>query len=131
MKTIILMTDGQNDRSWRIPSWYYDTNSEVVHWANFNLNYYLRFVNPYYRSNFYTQKYTAAQGDSLLNSICEAAKHKKIIIWTIGFEVQDHGANVMRNCASSPSHFFRVEGIELTDAFSSIARQINQLRLTQ
>ena len=39
--------------------------------------------------------------------------------------------NVMRDCASSPSHFFRVEGVEIEDAFEAIARQINQLRLTQ
>ncbi|KIN63975.1 hypothetical protein Z946_2858 [Sulfitobacter noctilucicola] len=132
LKTIILMTDGQNDKSMRIPDYYYDSSSEIVHWANYNLNYYLsRYVNSYYHRNFYTQKYDASQGDGLLSSVCEAAKEKKIVIWTIGFEVQDHGANVMRDCASSPSHFFRVEGVEITEAFSSIARQINQLRLTQ
>jgi hypothetical protein len=37
----------------------------------------------------------------------------------------------MQDCASSPSHFFRVEGVELSEAFRAIARQINQLRLTQ
>ena len=73
----------------------------------------------------------AATGDSLLNSICTAAKHQGVLIWSIGFEVTDHGAAVMRNCASSPSHFFRVEGVEISEAFKAIARQINQLRLTQ
>jgi hypothetical protein len=131
LKTVILMTDGQNDRSYRIPNWYYNSESEIVHWKNYNLQYYMYYyVNPYYRSNFYQQKYTASHGDYLLDNICDAAKEKKIIIWSIGFEVTDHGADVMRNCASSPSHFFRVEGVEITEAFSSIARQINQLRLT-
>ena len=37
----------------------------------------------------------------------------------------------MSNCASSPSHYFQVEGVEIKDAFEAIARQINQLRLTQ
>jgi len=37
----------------------------------------------------------------------------------------------MENWASSPSHFCRVEGVEITEAFKSIARTINQLRLTQ
>ena len=132
IKTVILMTDGQNDRSWRIPSWYYDSSSEIVHWANYNLQYYMNYyVNPSYHHYFYEQKYTASQGDALLANICEAAKDKNIVIWSIGFEVTDHGANVMRDCASSPSHFFRVEGVEITEAFSSIARQINQLRLIQ
>ena len=66
-----------------------------------------------------------------MDNICSAAKDEGIVIWTIGFEVNDTGADVMKKCASSPSHFFRVEGVELTDAFSAIASQINQLRLTQ
>jgi hypothetical protein len=37
----------------------------------------------------------------------------------------------MANCASSPAHFFRVEGAELEKTFYSIGRAINQLRLTQ
>ncbi|APE44104.1 hypothetical protein BOO69_12320 [Sulfitobacter alexandrii] len=132
LKTVILMTDGQNDRSMRIPDWYYDSDSEIVHWSRYNLQYYMnRYVNYYYRSNFYYEKYNASQGDRLLSNICDAAKQARIVIWSIGFEVTDHGANVMRDCASSPSHFFRVEGVEIEDAFEAIARQINQLRLTQ
>jgi hypothetical protein len=53
------------------------------------------------------------------------------VIWTVGFEVTDTGDTVMRNCASSPAHFFDVNGVEITAAFQSIARQINQLKLTQ
>jgi hypothetical protein len=45
--------------------------------------------------------------------------------------VTNDSADVMRDCASTPSHFFRVEGIEIAAAFEAIARQINQLRLTQ
>ena len=37
----------------------------------------------------------------------------------------------MRNCATSPAFFYKVEGIEISSAFKSIARQINELRLTQ
>ena len=132
LKTIVLMTDGQNSSSNRIASYYYDSDSERVHWNNYNLNYYLsNYVNYYYRSGFYWQKYTASQGDTLLKSICDAAKDAKIVIWSIGFEVTDHGADVMNDCASSPSHFFRVEGVEISDAFEAVARQINQLRLIQ
>ena len=132
MKTVVLMTDGQNDRSFRITQPYYNSKSDMNHWADYNFQYYLnRFVGSRHHYKWYEQKYTAEQGDGFLESICNAAKAKRIIIWAIGFEVTDHGANVMRNCASSPSHFFRVEGIQISDAFNSIARQINQLRLTQ
>lgn len=132
LKTVVLMTDGENSSSKRIASYYYDHDSEIVHWNNYNLKWYLRnYVSSWKRSSFYWQKYDVTLGNQLLHNICERAKEKNIVIWTIGFEVTDTGASVMKNCASSPSHFFRVEGVELTEAFRAIARQINQLRLTQ
>jgi Flp pilus assembly protein TadG len=132
LKTIVLMTDGQNSSSNRIRDWAYSTPSDVSHWSRYNLNYFLyRYVRRYQRSQYYMQKYTANQGDQLLDKICTAAKNKGIIIWTIGFEVEDHGANVMRKCASSDSHYFRVEGVAIEDAFYSVARTIAQLRLIQ
>ena len=73
----------------------------------------------------------SSSGDPSAARICTAAKDNGILIWSIGFEVTDHGAGVMENCASSPSHFFRVEGVEIADAFSTIAHTLNQLRLTQ
>ncbi len=132
LKTVILMTDGQNDRSYRISNSVYANLSHSKHWSEWNFQYYInRYVSSWDRPNWYRQKYTADIGDGLLDKICDAAKAEGIVIWSIGFEVTDHGANVMRQCASSPSHFFRVEGVEITKAFEAIARQINQLRLTQ
>lgn len=130
-KTVILMTDGQNVATDRIQNWYYNSNSEIVHWNRYNAGWYVdNYVGWRYRNNFFYQKYSASKGDTLLYAVCDAAKAQNIVIWSIGFEVSDHGANVMKNCASSPSHFFRVEGIEISEAFKAIARQINQLRLT-
>ncbi|MFT6089375.1 pilus assembly protein TadG-related protein [Sulfitobacter sp.] len=138
LKTVILMTDGENATSNRITNRYYNSDSEYVHWDLYNLNWYLsRYVNYRDRSDFYWRKYDRSIGNSLLSDICSAAKAKHIVIWTIGFEVdddpndKDDGADVMRNCASSPSHFFDVDGIELSEAFRAIARQINQLRLIE
>ncbi len=132
LKTVILMTDGENTSTKRIADWAYDSQSDYVHWDNYNFNYYLyNHVRSYQRSNYYYTTYQRSEGDAFLHNVCEAAKDKGIIIWSIGFEVTDTGANVMEDCASSPSHFFRVEGIEIEEAFKSIARQINQLRLTQ
>ncbi|MGS4983602.1 Flp pilus assembly protein TadG [Pseudosulfitobacter pseudonitzschiae] len=133
LKTIILMTDGKNDRSNRIADWAYDSASDYVHWSNYNFNWYLsRYVSSRDRKYYYVADYyTASTGDYLLGNICDAAKDKGIVIWAIGFEVDDHGANEMRKCASTPSHFFRVEGVQITEAFKAIARTINQLRLTQ
>lgn len=132
LKTIILMTDGENVPTTRINSRYYANGSHAGHWSDYPLYWYL---NRYVRSSDHWKwrytKYTPGQADNMLHNICEAAKDERIVIWSIGFEVTDHGANVMEDCASSPSHFFRVEGIEITEAFEAIARQINQLRLTQ
>ncbi|WP_254796758.1 hypothetical protein [Sulfitobacter albidus] len=132
LKTVVLMTDGEHDYSYRIASRYYANASHASHWNRYNLNWYLaNYVHSYYRSSFRYAKYSPSLGNSLLYNICDAAKEKNIVIWSIGFEVTDNGADVMKRCASSPSHFFRVEGVEITSAFKAIARQINQLRLTQ
>lgn len=132
LKTVILMTDGKNDRSNRINPSVYRTNSHYAHWDRYNFWWY---VSRYVRSNqqhaWWQEYYNATTGDSLTDSICSVAKQAGIVVWTIGFEVDNHGANVMQNCASSPSHFFRVEGVDIRSAFEAIGRQINQLRLTQ
>ena len=53
------------------------------------------------------------------------------MVFAIGFEAPQRGLDAMENCASSPSHYFDVAGVEISDAFNSIARTITQLRLTQ
>ena len=132
LKTVILMTDGENTSSKRINPQVYANASHYAHWNSYNFDWYVnRYVSSSQRQYWSESKYWTSFGDSLLNNICTAAKQNNIIIWSIGFEVSDRSAGVMRNCASSPSHFFRVEGVEIKEAFSAIARQINQLRLTQ
>lgn len=111
LKTVVLMTDGQHDKSYRISNWAYDSSNDRSVWARNNLWYYLqRHVSSRKWSNFYYQKYNAGLGDELLDDICDAAKAKDIVIWTVGFETSEHGSSVMQNCASSPAHFFDVEG---------------------
>ncbi|MBU2962547.1 hypothetical protein KO516_17300 [Citreicella sp. C3M06] len=131
-KAIVLMTDGQHDRSFRIQDWAYNSDSEYVHWSKYNLWYYLnRYVKYSSRSGFYTQKYDATTGDSLLSSICTAAKAQGIVIWTIGFETTEHGGDVMKACASSQSHYYAVDRTQIAATFKSIAGSINQLKLIQ
>ncbi len=131
LKTIVLMTDGQNVNTTRIQPAYYASASQRVHWSRYPLYWYL---NNYVWNNWdnwrYT-KYTSAQADTMLGNICDAAKAKGIVVWSVGFEVTNFSAGIMEDCASSPSHFFRVEGVEISEAFEAIAKQINQLRLTQ
>ena len=132
LKTVILMTDGQNHYSKRINPQVYANTSHYAHWNANSFDWWVnRNVYSSQRQYWSSSKYWPDYGDQLLNNVCSAAKANNIVIWSIGFEVTDHSANVMRNCASSPSHYFGVEGVEIKEAFTVIARQINQLRLTQ
>ncbi|MEL6465553.1 MAG: pilus assembly protein TadG-related protein [Pseudomonadota bacterium] len=131
LKTVVLMTDGQNVDTMRIQPWYYANSSHYAHWSRYPLHWYLNNYVSHSWNNWRYTKYTSTQADSMLEDICDAAKAQGIVVWSVGFEVTDFSAGIMEDCASSPSHFFRVEGIEITEAFEAIAKQINQLRLTQ
>ncbi|MBL4627509.1 MAG: VWA domain-containing protein [Roseicyclus sp.] len=71
------------------------------------------------------------QADTNLRAICDVANTNGIVVFAIGFEAPSGGQAVMRYCASSDAHYYDVEGIEISQAFASIARTINQLRLIQ
>lgn len=63
--------------------------------------------------------------------ICDAAKDQGVIVYAIGFEAPNSGQKVLKDCASSDGHYFDVDGLEIEDAFSSIAASIRKLRLIQ
>lgn len=69
--------------------------------------------------------------DTRLDLICTAAKNNFITIYSIGFEVTNDSAEVMEDCASTPNHFYRVTGQDISYAFASIANEINQLKLVE
>lgn len=71
------------------------------------------------------------EADTNLRAICDAANNAGIVVFSIGFEAPSGGQEVMRYCASSDAHYYDVDGIEISQAFASIARTINQLRLIQ
>lgn len=79
----------------------------------------------------YTSIVNGSSADDRLHDICEAAKEQGIVVFSIAFEAPTEGQEALLDCASSPSHYFAVEGIEITETFHAIARQINNLRLIQ
>lgn len=81
-------------------------------------------------NNAYTYKNATAK-DQQTKHICNAAKDQGIIVFTVGFEAPRNGQAVLQDCASSDSHHFDVDGLEIEDAFAAIAASIRQLRLTQ
>lgn len=145
-KVIVLMTDGQNDFSYRFKPEFYDSLSEVAFWANNNLWYFVNreFGGKDVMATMLTQRYFrddtdsnalygpkgGTNGDVLMQNMCTLAKAKETIIYAIAVESGVHGANEMADCASSPSHFFSVDGNELDSVFEGIAKQITELRLS-
>lgn len=89
---------------------------------------YNQYYNAYYS---YVPIVEGYEADARLSTICSQARDADITVFAIGFEAPEEGQAAMRDCASSPAHYFPVEGLEISDAFQAIARTINQLRLTQ
>ncbi len=107
--------------SWRAYHLFYRQNWNANHYYN----------NYWQGSSAPLGQISASTKDDRLDDICDAAKDQNVVIFTIGFEVTDSSAAVMKSCASTPSHFYRVEGLDIEYAFASIANKINQLKLTQ
>ncbi len=59
------------------------------------------------------------------------AKNDRITVFTIAFLAPSSAQTLMKNCASSESHYFNVEDLNISTAFQAIAKTINQLRLSQ
>lgn len=66
-----------------------------------------------------------------LNDICTAAKNNGVLIFTIGFEAPNDAEQVLISCASSPAHYYDVDGLEISDAFAAIATKVTELRLVE
>lgn len=74
---------------------------------------------------------SSTPADNRLAATCDAAKAKGIVIYTVAFEASSHGKTTLLNCASSPSHYFNVQGTNISVAFAAIASDIAKLKLTQ
>ena len=133
-KVVVLMTDGQNWKSKYLKPEFYDHPDEYFHWSQYNMPYHyynqLQGVTGYYGSLYYT-RYEPDEGDALTQSLCDAARDQGITIFAIAFESTEHGEDTMADCATTPSHYYKASGSELTAIFRAIANQITELRLTQ
>ena len=82
---------------------------------------------------YYNQMYTyvpAWKKNQRTSEICRAARDAGIVVYTIGMDTYGQGDATLEDCAGSSTHFYDIDAIEIGQAFSSIAEQINQLRLT-
>ena len=69
--------------------------------------------------------------DARLLELCQAARDEGVVIFTIGFQIEERAAQVMSDCATSPGHYFQVDDLDIAAAFDQIASSVSQLRLTQ
>ncbi len=72
--------------------------------------------------------------DTQLQQICTEAKLNNVIVYGIAFEAPAGGQTQIRACstdAEKGTHFFIASGSQIGTAFSAIANNISQLRLTQ
>ncbi len=80
-----------------------------------------------------TNRVQGSEKDTRMDNVCTAAKKKGVMIYTIGFEIGEGStAEVkLRDCATSPAHYYPTNGQGITDTFGSIAANVVNLRLTQ
>ena len=117
------MSDGNTTGQYRLNADKYDTAAERAHWtsnsstnqgADFNFGYLDR-----------------AEARARVLEQCQAAKDAGIVVFTIGFDISE-GSDAhtdMSACATSPSHFHDVDGLELATAFDKIVQTIQKLKL--
>ncbi len=78
-----------------------------------------------------TELYSARDARDNMEDACDTASGQGVHIYTIAFQVSGStNRNLMRNCASRPQNYFQVESMDIRSAFSAIAADINQLRLS-
>jgi Flp pilus assembly protein TadG len=80
----------------------------------------------------------AVQASKLSVDICNGMKTKGVVVYTVGFDLNNAGAQKQRAidtltaCATEPGKFFRAENAaELNAAFRAIAEDIVSLRLSK
>ncbi len=74
---------------------------------------------------------TSSEADAAMAASCEAARDQGIVVYTIGFETSSSTSAKLRDCASTPAHYYDAVGIQITEVFAQIAASIQKLKLTQ
>jgi Flp pilus assembly protein TadG len=81
-------------------------------------------------TNFRSRTATTLMDDQL-QDVCDMARNNNVIVFGIAFEAPDNGKDQILACSTTPAHYYDVAGVNIRNAFRSIAAQISQLRLVQ
>jgi len=123
LKVMILMTDGAITEQYTAK----DASKDVRAGSNAKL----------FRDTTYSSDQTVTETKKHFNTVCAAAKAKSVLVFTIGFQLSDTDSSQramkteLRNCATSSSHYYDVQGLDIAAAFRSIATTIQKVKLTQ
>ncbi len=78
------------------------------------------------------QLYSARTARENMAESCDEAEGKGVHIYTIAFQLNGStNRDLMRNCASKSDNYFQIENTDIGTAFSAIASDISQLRISQ
>ena len=76
--------------------------------------------------------YSARTARENMAEACDEAEGKGVQIYTIAFQLRGNtNRNLMSNCANKPQNYYEVEDMDIATAFSAIAADISQLRLSR
>lgn len=73
---------------------------------------------------------SGSEANGLMDTACTTAADNGVVVYTIGFEMNESAKDALRDCASSVSHFYDAQGTEISDVFQAIAASILRLKLT-
>jgi Flp pilus assembly protein TadG len=115
MKILVVMTDGGITQQ-RRPERGWDPLGGPVHVGT-------RGTDDLYNNSAARQNF---------GNVCDYAKDNGVVVYSIAFQVGGgRNRRDMEQCATSPAQFYNVEDLNIAAAFSAIAADLNQLRLSR
>ncbi len=104
-------------------------------WGRFSPQWYGEITGDWSAWNDYvgSEVDTGSEKNTMMDNICTATKTNGVVIYTIGFSVPQNGTaeRELRDCASDTLNYYRASPTTISDAFGSIAANVQNLRLTQ
>ena len=127
IKILVVMTDGEATAQTRPVL---RSRQQTDWWGRPQ---YDRWGNPIMEQYWDTETiYDARQARENMAEACDIAESNGVQIYTIAFQLRGQtNRDLMRNCANKPQNYYPVENLDIAEAFSSIAADINRLRLTR
>jgi hypothetical protein len=75
--------------------------------------------------------YSDGEAKAQYKQVCDYAKAQGITIFTIAFKVTDAVAANIAQCATKQAYAYKVDGLDMAQAFASIAATMQKIRITE